>query len=119
MYLLVTGTGQIIPGFHGRHDRANSDILSDVNGAVPTHIPERRLIVPVDYVEFHVHVRVGGRLTSVRGAHAQSILLSLQNMVHQDGWQTQIQALSHTMLRIDEYVKKAIKLKFANNEMLL
>lgn len=40
-------TWQYKPGFHGRHYCTNCDIFFDVNGAVYTHVPQRRLIVPV------------------------------------------------------------------------
>lgn len=44
---LTTTATQYKPGFHRRHYCTNCDIFFDVNGAVYTHVPQRRLIVPV------------------------------------------------------------------------
>jgi len=45
--LTTTATWRYKPGFHRCHYCTNCDIFFDVNGAVYTHVPQRRLIVPV------------------------------------------------------------------------
>ena len=94
------------PGFDRRHDGADGDVLLEVDGSVDGQVPQRRLIVAVDHVQFDVDVGPQRRIATVGGHHTQPELVALPSVARSTVSNTHTHTHTHTRARTHSHTNK-------------